>query len=552
MADIDQIIAGGAGASSRADFSKLANLFDSYYKGRDEYAKNDLRDAFREGVPTDANGQPDFGAMAKVLFQKGGLNEGVAASNLDLQRQGIQQNREGANFVATGGAPSTPDQPIVSPTTSRNSVTIDPSKRSDSNAPTASPAPQRSPQGDQPGSIVGLVSSAGIPDELAGPVIQQISALTKTDPNITLNPAVAQRVQQVVTAAAQRMRGGQPQQPTGLTPAVNNPPPQGAPQSAPMVPTPVATQRIQPQAAPQPSPFANAVAAGLIPPGVDPTRYVAGLKYRAAALPKGPAQELIQSQVNAIDKATELTQGQRDYNASVANPKMDEYNAQQEAAKTSAKGVAEADVKEQNELIGAGRQATQRLATLNTLSNIVNSDKNLTLGFGADTALKVKMAMKQLGIDVGDLSGAEAIQKLNASLASESAKSISARPAQFEFKTFLSNNPGLSLDKQGNQRVIGIFSQLAKRDVDLGRLARANRDNWDNWDNVVEKYDKQNPIHDPATGRVITTDSIVAPGPEKAAPQNKAPALEPGKTVVNGHTYKGGNPNLKSSWELRT
>jgi len=214
--------------------------------------------------------------------------------------------------------------------------------------------------------------------------------------------------------------------------------------------------------------------------------------------------------------------------------------------------VAEADVKEQNELIGAGRQATQRLATLNTLSNIVNSDKNLTLGFGADTALKVKMAMKQLGIDVGDLSGAEAIQKLNASLASESAKSISARPAQFEFKTFLSNNPGLSLDKQGNQRVIGIFSQLAKRDVDLGRLARANRDNWDNWDNVVEKYDKQNPIHDPATGRVITTDSIVAPGPAKAAPQNKTPALEPGRTVINGYTFKGGDPKNKANWELRS
>jgi len=547
MADIDQIIAGGAGASSRADFSKLANLFDSYYKGRDEYAKNELRDAFRDGVPTDANGQPDFGAMAKVLFQKGGLNEGVAASNLDLQRQGIQQNREGANFVATGGAPSTPDQPIVSPTTSRNSVTIDPSKRSDSNAPTASPA---QPQA----TVMTVLAAQGIPNDQLGAASASIARQLGVEPNAPINLQDPQ-VRNVLAPAVMQLKKmgigqvvpqGQPTPPPQVIP------PQGAPQSAPMVPTPVATQRIQPQAAPQPSPFANAVAAGLIPPGVDPTRYVAGLKYRAAALPKGPAQELIQSQVNAIDKATELTQGQRDYNASVANPKMDEYNAQQEAAKTSAKGVAEADVKEQNELIGAGRQATQRLATLNTLSNIVNSDKNLTLGFGADTALKVKMAMKQLGIDVGDLSGAEAIQKLNASLASESAKSISARPAQFEFKTFLSNNPGLSLDKQGNQRVIGIFSQLAKRDVDLGRLARANRDNWDNWDNVVEKYDKQNPIHDPATGRVITTDSIVAPGPAKAAPQNKAPALEPGRTVINGYTFKGGDPKNKANWELRS
>src|SRR6185312_13365575 len=128
MADIDQIIAGGAGASSRADFSKLANLFDSYYKGRDEYAKNDLRDAFREGVPTDANGQPDFGAMAKVLFQKGGLNEGVAASNLDISRQQLAAGQKDRALYAGGGTSPAPD-PIVGPSTSRNPVTIDPSKR---------------------------------------------------------------------------------------------------------------------------------------------------------------------------------------------------------------------------------------------------------------------------------------------------------------------------------------------------------------------------------------------------------------------------------------
>src|SRR6185312_566666 len=113
------------------------------------------------------------------------------------------------------------------------------------------------------------------------------------------------------------------------------------------------------------------------------------------------------------------------------------------------------------------------------------------------------------GMDVGDLSGAQAIQKLNGQLASEAAKSVSPRPAQFEFKTFLNNNPGLSLDKAGNLRVLGIFSQLAKRDVDLGRLARQNRDNWQNWDNVVEKYDKQNPVRDPVTHTVLSTDSVI-------------------------------------------
>lgn len=547
MADIDQIIAGGAGASSRADFSNLfSGGFDAYNKGRDEKAKNDLRDAFKGGVPTTPEGQPDFGAMAKVLFQKGGLNEGTAAANLGIQQQGLEQNREGATYAATGQSGG---QPVVSPPSSNRTagtVVAPPLNRGGVQAPGQSGQPQ-SGGGQQGGTIMQVLSAQGIPNDQLGAASASIGRQLGVDPTAPINLQDPQVRNVLVPALAQLKKMGigqvQPAQPGDNPPqAAVQPMPQQIVQGGP-------PQGAPPQAQTS-SPFANAVAAGLIPPGVDATRYVAGLKYRAAALPKGPAQEMMQSQVNAIDKASELTQTQRDFNASRANPKMDEYAAQQEAAKTTAKGVAEADVKEQNDTINAGKQASQRLATLNTLSNIVNSDKGLTLGFGADTALKVKMALKQMGVDVGDLSGAEAIQKLNASLASESAKAISARPAQFEFKTFLGNNPGLSLDKEGNQRVIGIFSQLAKRDVDLGRLARSNRENWENWDNVVQQYDKQNPIRDPASGRVITTDSVVAPGP--AQQQNKPPALEPGKTTVNGHVYKGGNPNMKSSWELRT
>ena len=39
-------------------------------KNADELA---VRRAFRDGVPLDASGQPDFGAMSKTLFQKGDL-----------------------------------------------------------------------------------------------------------------------------------------------------------------------------------------------------------------------------------------------------------------------------------------------------------------------------------------------------------------------------------------------------------------------------------------------------------------------------------------------
>jgi len=542
MADIDQIIAGGAGASSRADFSGFNGILDSFYKGRDEKAKTDLRDAFQGGVPTLQDGSPDFSAMAKTLFQKGGLDQGVSASNLGLQQQNLQQNREGANFAATG---RDGQSDIVSPPSANRSATA-----------TVAPALNKGGNGPPQGGITpaAFLQKNGIQ---SGYNMEVALAAFKRLPNGGIapdqqfnpdDPAIAAKIAPVL----QRLKGVGQVQPG--QPGDNTPQGAPAPQQSGQQPQPQMAQA--PQQAPQqatqaqPSPFANAVAAGLIPPGVDPNRYVAGLKYRAAALPKGPAQEMMQSQVNAIDKATELTATQRDYNAAQANPKIDERAAQMKADEARATGVATADVKEQGDYVTQGKKASDRLITLNSIGNIINNDPNLTLGFGADTALKVKMALKQIGVDTGDLSGAQAIQKLNSVLAAESTKSISPRPAQFEFKTFLGNNPGLSLDKAGNQRVIGIYSELAKRDVDLGRLARQNRDNWENWDSVVQQYDKQNPIKDPTTGKVITTDSVIAPSPTKT--KSSAPSLEPGKTVVNGHTYKGGNPNNKANWELRS
>jgi len=78
MASIDDIIS-GVGGNTRADFSKLGDIPKAYWEGLDQRAKNDLRDAFKptaenpNGVPIDkATGQPDFNAMAKTLFQKGG------------------------------------------------------------------------------------------------------------------------------------------------------------------------------------------------------------------------------------------------------------------------------------------------------------------------------------------------------------------------------------------------------------------------------------------------------------------------------------------------
>jgi hypothetical protein len=86
--------------------------------------------------------------------------------------------------------------------------------------------------------------------------------------------------------------------------------------------------------------------------------------------------------------------------------------------------------------------------------------------------------------------------------------------------------------------MLGILSQNAKREADLGKLARQNQDNWSNWDNVVEKYDQEHPIKDPTTGKVLSNHSIIAPGPKQQGAGSSAEAPLPNaKKAPDGNWY---------------
>jgi hypothetical protein len=82
------------------------------------------------------------------------------------------------------------------------------------------------------------------------------------------------------------------------------------------------------------------------------------------------------------------------------------------------------------------------------------------------------MALQQLGINVGDLSGAEAIQKLNASPCFRNDEKPHVPNRRNSSSRRSSATIPALLDKSGNERLIGMFSQLAKREADLGKLAR--------------------------------------------------------------------------------
>jgi hypothetical protein len=97
-----QIAAGGP----KIDFSTIADLPKTIDEARARRSQQELRDAFKGGVPTDASGQPDYAAMAKTLFQRGGFEQGVSASNLGIQRDQLkmgQQMSERMGQIEGGG-----------------------------------------------------------------------------------------------------------------------------------------------------------------------------------------------------------------------------------------------------------------------------------------------------------------------------------------------------------------------------------------------------------------------------------------------------------------
>jgi hypothetical protein len=224
MADIAQLLANAADTKADFDFGKLNK---SYWEGQDQYAKNQLRDAFREGVPLGPDGQPDFAAMAKTLFQRGGLEQGVAAANLDVSRQQLAAGQRDRAIYAGGGG----GQPVLPPSANRSA-----------SEPVAPPLNRGGVQsGGQPGRTATLgqvLTAQNIPNDQLGRASESIARqLGFSDPNQPFDPNDPQ-IRNVLVPAIQQLKrmgiGQVVQQQPQTVQAV--PPQQQAPATAQVAP----------------------------------------------------------------------------------------------------------------------------------------------------------------------------------------------------------------------------------------------------------------------------------------------------------------------------
>jgi uncharacterized protein YfiM (DUF2279 family) len=113
-----------------------------------------------------------------------------------------------------------------------------------------------------------------------------------------------------------------------------------------------------------------------------------------------------------------------------------------------------------------------------------------------------------------DISDKEFLTKFNRSIAGAAAKNaVGSRVTNFEMSNYLKANPGLDMSLTGNQRLIGISSQVEQRNIAVGNAIReataqaisgGKKIDPVTVQKIITDYDQAHHIQDPVTGQDLT------------------------------------------------
>jgi hypothetical protein len=497
MAGIDDIIAGGAGSSSRADFSNLfSSGFDAYNAARDQKAKNDFRDAFKGGIPTLPDGSPDFGAMAKTLYQKGGINEGnalIGASIGPTERAKLDSVDPGQPQASTLVSPPSANrgaQTVVAPPLNRGGV----------QAAGASPAGPP----DQP-TILKILAAQGIPNDQLGAAGSAVARQLGVDPTAPLdvNDPQVRNVLAPAIAQIKRMGVGQVQPPQ---PGDN--PPQAVPQVAPpqvaQAQPPMAPQQAGPPPAASVAPQEDQILKRLTLLAASPD------KATAAA-----AQTRLKSYLAAKEPTTEMK------NAAASGQTLPEYQssqgdlaAQQAGAVETAKGY----VAKYQAIDDAGTKAIQEIPKLQVALKQMESP-DFYSGIGQNYNLALKRIAVALGGDPNKAAPQEIVSKVIADSVLNGLGALKGLGPIRVAEMKLASTAAMSPDNtpQSNRFLANVAIRIQQRAVEVSDMAQNYKDGVLDvgFDKKVREMDKNKPLFTPA--EVQRFQSIID-GKEKQVP----------------------------------
>lgn len=493
MADIDEIISGARG-NTRYDFSAIGDPVKIFRDAQKQADEANLRRAFKDGVPTDENGQPDFAAMSKILFQKGGLNEGVAASNLDIQRQQLKAGQALSERLAglEGGGQQPQSQPqpqIVSPPSPNRSASTPvapPLNRGGVQSSGQSPAPAKTAGGT---TIMGVLSAQGIPNDQLGAASASIARqLGVEDPNAPIDVNDPQ-VRNVIVPAIQQLKrmgigqvaqAGQPQQQD--IPPVNPRQNQGTFGAPPATPT-----------------------RGALPTGMDPEIQRQIATYTAIAANPGvgkPAQEAALSRLRALQEQGQPTPDIKNYDLyrrQGGKLPFNEWMADNEQRKTAATEEAKLSAKKYEGLVEAGTKAQMEIPQLEMLQEQMN-DPNFFSGAGEKYNLLYKRLKAAVGIDPEAAVPQEYLRKATAANVLSSLSALKGlgqiRVAEINMAREAAASPDNSIP--ANKLLVEISKRTHQRNEQIAEMAQNYKEQNGvldaGFDKQVTAYYKQHPM----------------------------------------------------------
>lgn len=518
MADIDQIIAGGAGSTSRADFSALADIPAAYWKGKENRNIQDNRDVFKGGVPTNPDGSVNYGAMRDALFKLGNIQQGTALDNLDIQRQQLkfgQQQSQGIQNFEGGGQPQ-PAAPLLPPSANRTVTPNAPATGSGVN-PQAQGAP--TPSGAPTATVMKILDAQGIPNDQLGAASTSLARQLGVDPNEpidTTDPRVRNVlggfIRQIKTAGVGNIiPPGQPapDQPLQQPPQVMGPGGAAQPNAqggAPPQPGPPPGQPQPPQAMPQGQPGPAPVTApltGTAGPST-PSRVDQAIAFYSGIMsnPISPKQnvELAKTRLESLQKSAELTPEQKNYVQAKLQGfpgTMQEYQTQTKADEAYATKSVESNLKKYESIQTAGERARVDLPQLELARNLTE-DPAFYSGVGEKYNLLLKRAVTALGGDPNTAAPQEAFRKIVSNSILDQIKGMAGtgpiRVAEMKIMQEAAANPDNT--PQANRLLLELSSRLQKRSADIADMAQAyNGGRLDSgFDKKVAAYDRANPM----------------------------------------------------------
>jgi hypothetical protein len=200
-------------------------------------------------------------------------------------------------------------------------------------------------------------------------------------------------------------------------------------------------------------------------------------------------------------------------------------NIDMNSGQTYDKQLAEGLGKSHAALANGAEDAQSRardLAAMQGAVDAIQKNGGTTGGMGQAQILELKKTLNAgaagLGVttpfDEKDISDKEFLTKFNRQIAGAQAKgAVGSRVTNFEMSNYLKANPGLEMSVTGNQRLIGIQSQIEQRNVAVGNqirdataqaISRGQKIDPVTVQKIITNYDQAHHVQDPVTGQDLT------------------------------------------------